>query len=130
MAKKGKSKKAKATSKKAGASYQWQIMKLIGLEDEEIKKFSDASHWLEHFPPLAKQDLTKMGLKVDWRRSFITTDKNPFYDSFVRWQFKTLKVDLYILCLMFLKLKELILNTNFKLEQCKFLKTQNYSLSA
>lgn len=30
-------------------------------------------------------------LQVDWRRSFITTDVNPFYDSFVRWQFITLK---------------------------------------
>lgn len=29
--------------------------------------------------------------QVDWRRSFITTDVNPFYDSFVRWQFITLK---------------------------------------
>jgi leucyl-tRNA synthetase len=28
---------------------------------------------------------------VDWRRSFITTNKNPFYDSFIRWQFNTLK---------------------------------------
>jgi leucyl-tRNA synthetase len=27
---------------------------------------------------------------VDWRRSFITTDMNPYYDSFVRWQFWTL----------------------------------------
>eukprot|EP00878_Enallax_costatus_P044083 GHUV01052265.1.p1 GENE.GHUV01052265.1~~GHUV01052265.1.p1 ORF type:complete len:124 (-),score=23.70 GHUV01052265.1:232-603(-) len=31
-----------------------------------------------------------MGCGVDWRRSFITTDMNPFYDSFVRWQFWTL----------------------------------------
>ena len=29
--------------------------------------------------------------KVDWRRSFITTDVNAFYDSFVRWQFYRLK---------------------------------------
>jgi leucyl-tRNA synthetase len=29
--------------------------------------------------------------QVDWRRSFITTDHNPFYDAFVRWQFNTLK---------------------------------------
>lgn len=29
--------------------------------------------------------------QVDWRRSFITTDVNPFYDSFVRWQFITLR---------------------------------------
>jgi leucyl-tRNA synthetase len=32
-----------------------------------------------------------MGIHVDWRRSFITTDANPFYDSFVRWQFVKLK---------------------------------------
>ena len=29
--------------------------------------------------------------QVDWRRSFITTDVNPFYDSFVRWQFHCLR---------------------------------------
>lgn len=32
-----------------------------------------------------------MSVKVDWRRSFITTDANPYYDSFVRWQFTKLK---------------------------------------
>lgn len=29
--------------------------------------------------------------QVDWRRSFITTHVNPYYDSFVRWHFWTLK---------------------------------------
>ena len=32
-----------------------------------------------------------LGVKVDWRRAFITTDVNPYYDSFVRWQFRKLK---------------------------------------
>ena len=27
---------------------------------------------------------------TDWRRSFITTDMNPYFDSFVRWQFTRL----------------------------------------
>lgn len=35
--------------------------------------------------------MTYMGCGVDWRRSFITTDVNPYYDSFVRWQLTTLK---------------------------------------
>ncbi|TTC00259.1 Leucine--tRNA ligase, cytoplasmic [Bagarius yarrelli] len=70
---------------------KWDIMKSLGLTDEEIVKFSDAEHWLDYFPPLAVEDLRRMGLKVDWRRSFITTDVNPFYDSFVRWQFLTLR---------------------------------------
>ena len=29
--------------------------------------------------------------QADWRRSFITTDVNPYYDAFVRWQFELLK---------------------------------------
>ena len=44
-----------------------------------------------YFPPLTKQDLKATGMHIDWRRSFITTDVNPFYDSFVKWQFVRLK---------------------------------------
>ncbi|XP_045681272.1 leucine--tRNA ligase, cytoplasmic [Phyllostomus hastatus] len=88
---KAKGKKSKAAAKAGSSKYQWSIMKSLGLADEEIVKFSEAEHWLDYFPPLAIQDLKRMGLKVDWRRSFITTDVNPYYDSFVRWQFLTLR---------------------------------------
>ncbi|KAK2507354.1 hypothetical protein MC885_000736, partial [Smutsia gigantea] len=82
---------SKAAAKTGSSKYQWGIMKSLGLSNEEIVKFSEAEHWLDYFPPLAVQDLKRMGLKVDWRRSFITTDVNPYYDSFVRWQFLTLR---------------------------------------
>ncbi|XP_070553496.1 leucine--tRNA ligase, cytoplasmic-like [Ptychodera flava] len=88
---KSKGKKSKAVAKTGGAKYQWQIMSSLGIKDEEIRQFADTDHWLEYFPPKAIQDLKSMGLKVDWRRSFLTTDVNPYYDSFVRWQFLTLK---------------------------------------
>ncbi|KAM9106485.1 leucine--tRNA ligase, cytoplasmic [Megaptera novaeangliae] len=88
---KAKGKKSKAAAKAGSSKYQWDIMKSLGLSDEEIVKFSEAEYWLDYFPPLAVQDLKRMGLKVDWRRSFITTDVNPYYDSFVRWQFLTLR---------------------------------------
>ncbi|CAG0882174.1 unnamed protein product [Darwinula stevensoni] len=88
---KSKGKKSKAAAKTGGSKYQWQIMQSLGLTDEEIKNFADTSFWLQYFPPLAKQDLSAMGLHIDWRRTFITTDANPFYDSFVRWQFLRLK---------------------------------------
>jgi len=84
---KAKGKKSKLVAKTGGAKYQWQIMTSLGISDEEIKKFADAEHWLEYFPPLAIQDLKRMGVHTDWRRSFITTDANPYYDSFIRWQF-------------------------------------------
>ncbi|XP_015453579.1 leucine--tRNA ligase, cytoplasmic isoform X2 [Pteropus alecto] len=88
---KSKGKKSKAAAKAGSSKYQWNIMKSLGLDDEEIAKFSEAEYWLDYFPPLAIQDLKRMGVKVDWRRSFITTDVNPYYDSFVRWQFLTLR---------------------------------------
>ncbi len=88
---KSKGKKSKAAAKTGTAKYQWQIMQSLGLQDDEIKLFANSDHWLDYFPPLCKSDLQAMGLAVDWRRSFITTDVNPFYDSFVRWQFVHLK---------------------------------------
>uniref|UniRef100_A0AAQ5Y6F9 leucine--tRNA ligase n=1 Tax=Amphiprion ocellaris TaxID=80972 RepID=A0AAQ5Y6F9_AMPOC len=83
--------KSKAAAKSGSSAFQWDIMRSLGLKDDEIVEFANAEHWLEYFPPLAVKDLKQMGVKVDWRRSFITTDVNPFYDSFVRWQFVTLK---------------------------------------
>uniref|UniRef100_A0A6C0JVZ3 leucine--tRNA ligase n=1 Tax=viral metagenome TaxID=1070528 RepID=A0A6C0JVZ3_9ZZZZ len=69
---------------------QYDIMKSMGIPDNEIPLFSDPTHWLEYFPNQCKSDLISMGVKIDWRRSFITTDKNPYYDSFIRWQFLNL----------------------------------------
>ena len=78
-------KKSKAAAKKGAGATQWEIMRLSGIAEEDVPAFQDPAHWLEFFPPLAKRDIAAMGCGVDWRRSFITTDANPFYDSFVRW---------------------------------------------
>lgn len=88
---KSKGKKTKAVAKTGAGKYQWQIMQSLGLKDEDIKQFADTDHWLEYFPPLAIDDLKKYGAHIDFRRTFITTDVNPYYDSFVRWQFELLK---------------------------------------
>lgn len=86
-----KGKKSKAVAKSGGVKYQWEIMQSYGLSDEEIAKFTNPYHWLTFFPPLAVEDLKAFGLGCDWRRSFITADMNPYYDSFVRWQMRKLK---------------------------------------
>ncbi|KAJ3120198.1 cytosolic leucyl tRNA synthetase [Nowakowskiella sp. JEL0407] len=84
-------KQGKVVSKATGLKYQFQILKSMGVPMEEIHKFADPLHWLYFFPPLAMEDCTDFGLHVDWRRSFITTDVNPYYDSFIRWQFNKLR---------------------------------------
>lgn len=84
--------KSKVAAKTGGAKTQSEILKAMGIPEEEISKFTDPIYWTEYFPPLTKKDLKNFGTAVDWRRSFITTDINPYYDAFVKWQFRTLKV--------------------------------------
>lgn len=70
---------------------QYEILRQCGVEPVDVAAFSDPVYWLHYFPKEAIGDLKRFGVSVDFRRSFITTDVNPYYDSFIRWQFNTLK---------------------------------------
>jgi leucyl-tRNA synthetase len=84
-------KKGKAALKSAKTKYQFQVMLTLGLPRDEIHKFADPYHWIEYFPETWKDGLNSFGCSVDWRRSFVTTDVNPYYDSFIQWQMRRLK---------------------------------------
>ncbi|KAH9922289.1 leucine-tRNA ligase [Epithele typhae] len=85
-----KAKKGKVAAKATGLQYQFQIMESMGVPREEIKKFADPYFWVKYYPPICIEDNMLFGSRIDWRRSFITTDANPYYDSFVRWQMNRL----------------------------------------
>lgn len=70
---------------------QVKILKDIGIAESEVEKFRDPVHWTKYFPVEAKKDLQALGVAVDWRRTFITTRLNPFYDRFIKWQFNKLR---------------------------------------
>ena len=90
IAAKSKGKKSKLAVKgQAGPMRQWKILSMMVPEDE-ISSFTDPHKWLSYFPPLGISDLKAFGSAIDWRRSFITTAVNPFYDAFIRWQFNRL----------------------------------------
>lgn len=40
---------SKAAAKAGSSKYQWDIMRSLGLSDDEMVKFSEAEHWLEYF---------------------------------------------------------------------------------
>lgn len=86
-----KAKKSKAAAKQGRGKYQFEIMLQLGIPREELYKFADPEHWLEYFPPLCQKDCDSFGARIDWRRSMITTDTNPYYDQFVRWHIQRLK---------------------------------------
>jgi leucyl-tRNA synthetase len=84
-------KKSKAASKAVKLKYQFQIMLALGIPIEEVHKFADTDYWLQYFPPLCVRDLDSLGARIDWRRQFVTTDVNPYFDAFVRWQMNRLR---------------------------------------
>ncbi|KAJ7284737.1 hypothetical protein C8J57DRAFT_1289471 [Mycena rebaudengoi] len=87
---KSKGKKGKLQAKSTGHVYQFQILQSIDIPTADIKLFADPMHWLTHFPPIAVEDHTAFGSRIDWRRQFLTTPANPYYDAFVRWQMNKL----------------------------------------
>jgi len=76
-------KSKKLELKQGNNKYQWNILASMGISETLIPKFRDPKFWFKYFPEQAINDLKKFGLMVDWRRSFITTDENPYYDSFI-----------------------------------------------
>ncbi|KAH7103714.1 leucyl-tRNA synthetase [Auriculariales sp. MPI-PUGE-AT-0066] len=78
-------------AKSTGLKYQFEIMETMGIPRSDIKKFADPYYWTDYYPRITRADLTLFGARVDWRRQFITTDRNPYYDSFVRWQMNKLR---------------------------------------
>jgi len=83
--------KSKVAAKTGRAKFQWEILRQSGIDEALIPQFADAMKWLEFFPRQGVHDLQAFGIHTDWRRSFITTNVNPYYDSFIRWQFNLLK---------------------------------------
>ncbi|KAH0796705.1 leucine--tRNA ligase, cytoplasmic [Histomonas meleagridis] len=82
---------AKTAAKTETGASQFDILRHLGVPEDEIPQFKDPLKWLVYFPPIGKEDLIDYGSAIDWRRSFITTSFNPYYDHFVVWQFNILK---------------------------------------
>ena len=75
---------------------QIDALKKEGFSEKEIRKFSKPEHWIKIFGKRWEQGFKSMGLSIDWRRNFITTSLNLYYDKFVQWQFTKLKERNYI----------------------------------
>ncbi len=70
---------------------QYNIMKKMNISDEDMVKFTDPHYWGKFFPASAANTLKKFGIGYDETRSFITTEDNPYYDKFIKWQFSILQ---------------------------------------
>lgn len=72
-------------------SNQYKILANMDIPFDLIPNFTDPYYWLKYFPEVTKSELKQLGTCIDFERSFITTDLNPHFDSFVRWQMSKLQ---------------------------------------
>jgi len=81
---------AAALRVREGDRKQIEILKSMGIPDEEVPKFANPEHWVYFFTKEWKRDFQRFGLSIDWRREFFTTYLNPPYNKFVQWQYRRL----------------------------------------
>ena len=82
---------AAAERVKAKEPKQLAILSTMGIPKEDIPYFEEAENWPRFFIGKAAEDLKRLGIAVDWSRSFTTTPLNPYYSRFIEWQFNKLK---------------------------------------
>ncbi len=73
------------------AGTQYDIMKKLDIPEQDIPLFTDPTYWGSYFIPKAIDTLYRFGITYDESKSFYTTDMNPYYSRFIKWQFDTLK---------------------------------------
>ena len=66
-------------------------LKKFGVKDEDIPKFEDPTYMARYFVDLMRKDLKSVGLGIDWRAEFVTTDLTPTYSKFITWQYLRLR---------------------------------------
>src|SRR3989339_1426848 len=76
---------------------QLKILQDLGIPEKDIVKFEQPEHWPRYFCKEYKKDLQAMGLSIDWRREFVTTQRNPHYSKIIEWQFRKLKEKKYVI---------------------------------
>ena len=79
-----------------GDPKQIRTLKMMGIPDEEIPKFSEPVYWVKFFKKAWREDFKRYGLSIDWRREFNTTYLNPPYNAFIQWQYTVLRERGYI----------------------------------
>jgi len=74
-----------------------RLINLDGVEPSEIERFKDPVYLVKYFTRKGKEDIIRLGLSIDWRREFHTTNIHPLYTKFVEWQIRQLNRKGYII---------------------------------
>ncbi len=70
------------------------FVSLYGVPKDIAVKLSRPIDLAQYFHGVSKDSMKKLGLGIDWRREFTTID--PYFSSFIRWQFEILREKKYL----------------------------------
>jgi leucyl-tRNA synthetase len=62
----------------------------------EISKFYNPKYMAQYYTASGRSALKRLGLSIDWRREFHTTDLEPSFNRFVIWQYNKLRDKGYV----------------------------------
>lgn len=81
----------------AGDQSQIRALKMSGISDNDISKFKDSEYIINYFMDRWIHTNNKLGISIDWRRKFVTTQLTPVFSKFIEWQYRKLKNDGYVI---------------------------------
>ncbi len=73
-----------------------EFVEIDGISPQEIQKFYDPKYMAQYYTDSGRGALKKLGLSIDWRREFHTTDLEPSFNKFVIWQYNKLRAKGYV----------------------------------
>ncbi|MFW9877176.1 MAG: leucine--tRNA ligase, partial [Candidatus Thorarchaeota archaeon] len=82
---------------KAGDERQKKSLMQSGVPEDEISKFEDPKYIIKYFRKKWTDTIKSLGLAIDWRRQFVTTQLTPEFSKFIEWQYRKLKRDGYVI---------------------------------
>jgi leucyl-tRNA synthetase len=82
---------------KVGDESQIRALKRSGVSEKEIPNFKDPEYIVNYFKNKWVEATRALGLAIDWRRQFVTTQLTPTFSKFVEWQYRKLKKDGYVI---------------------------------
>ncbi len=68
---------------KKGDKNTLNALSLSGVADKDILKFEDPEYIISYFKSKWINTLENLGLAIDWRRQFVTTQLTPVFSKFV-----------------------------------------------
>ncbi len=69
---------------------QLRVLKLSGIPEEKFVEFEDPYNIIRYFMQRSKESFSSLGLAIDWRRQFVTTELSPVFSKFIEWQYRIL----------------------------------------